>query len=63
MFLQSFYSPADLTAAQANLANRQPPWGKSQTTRAGTVEEASATLLIGESTLVGYSTGTAYSGS
>ncbi len=63
MFLQSFYRPTDLSSAQVALGNKQPPWGKSQTTFAGIVDGTSATLLLGESTLAGYSTGGNPSGS
>jgi prepilin-type N-terminal cleavage/methylation domain-containing protein/prepilin-type processing-associated H-X9-DG protein len=63
MFLQSFYRPTDLSAAQIALANKQPPWGKSQTTLAAIQDGSSATLLLGENTLAGYSTGGTTSGS
>ncbi len=40
-----------------------PPWGGLKTTAAAIVDGSGSTILIGENTLVGYSSGVAYSGS
>jgi len=42
---------------------RNPPWGSMKTTAASIVDGSGSTILIGESTLVGYSSGTPYSAS
>lgn len=64
MFLNSFYN-ALLDGANLNPmtpANAQPKWGQDKTTLSAITDGTSSTLLMGESTLVGYSLGTPYSG-
>ncbi|MGA2702540.1 MAG: DUF1559 domain-containing protein [Isosphaeraceae bacterium] len=64
MFLNSVYDnifdPTHVTSAQNG---RSPAWGGAKTTLAAITDGMSATLLLGENTLVGYSSGTPYSGS
>jgi len=64
MFLNSFYNPlldgANLGAGIA--ANSQPKWGQDKTNLSAITDGLSSTLLLGESTLVGYSGGTPFSG-
>jgi len=71
MFLQSVYDIANntlqglqtgATAIPAGLDNKPPPWGKAQTTLSAIQDGSSATLLLGENTLAGYSTGGTQSG-
>jgi prepilin-type N-terminal cleavage/methylation domain-containing protein/prepilin-type processing-associated H-X9-DG protein len=68
MFLNSIYSQDYETAAgtgnviPASLNNSSPAWGSSKMTLSGIVDGSSATLLLGENTLVGYSTGSIWSG-
>ena len=61
MFLNSVYDNIfDTSVTTQN--GRSPAWGGAKTTPGAITDGMSATLLIGENTLVGYSTGTAYSG-
>ncbi len=68
MFTNSIYSQDYETAAgtgntvPTSLNNTSPPWGGVKMTLAGIVDGSSATLLLGENTLVGYSTGSNWSG-
>jgi prepilin-type processing-associated H-X9-DG protein len=68
MFLNSIYSQDYETAAgtgnviPASLNNTSPAWGGNKMTLSGIVDGSSATLLLGENTLVGYSTGSQWSG-
>src|SRR5208337_4870384 len=64
MFLNSVYDNIfDLTVTSAQ-NGRSPGWGGAKTTLAAITDGMSATLLLGENTLVGYSSsGTPYSGS
>ncbi len=64
MFLNSVYDNIfDPMNTSSNLNGRPPAWGGAKTTLASITDGMSATLLIGESTLVGYSSGVPYSGS
>ncbi len=56
MFLNSIYNPAEIQVAS------QPQWGQLKTNLSAITDGSSATLLIGENTLVGYSSGVPYSG-
>jgi prepilin-type N-terminal cleavage/methylation domain-containing protein/prepilin-type processing-associated H-X9-DG protein len=68
MFINSIYSQDYETAAgtgntiPVSLNNTSPAWGGTKITLAGIVDGSSATLLLGENTLVGYSTGSQWSG-
>jgi prepilin-type N-terminal cleavage/methylation domain-containing protein/prepilin-type processing-associated H-X9-DG protein len=68
MFVNSIYSQDYETAAgtgntiPTSLNNTSPAWGGTKMTLAGIVDGSSATLLLGENTLVGYSTGSNWSG-
>ncbi|AMV38839.1 DUF1559 domain-containing protein [Planctomyces sp. SH-PL62] len=68
MFINSIYNnnsgiATDTpTAIPGAINGRNPGWGGTKTTTASIVDGSGSTVLIGESTLVGYSTGTAYSG-
>ncbi|WP_165249165.1 DUF1559 family PulG-like putative transporter [Paludisphaera soli] len=66
MFINSIYSNNNgidtVTDIPGALSGRNPGWGGTKTTTASIVDGSGSTVLIGESTLVGYSTGTAYSG-
>ncbi|HKM52444.1 MAG TPA: DUF1559 domain-containing protein [Isosphaeraceae bacterium] len=63
MFLNSFYNPLDTTLASTGIApNSQPKWGQDKTNLSAITDGTSSTLLLGESTLVGYSSGTPFSG-
>ena len=74
MFLNSIYSldaenavtaaggTGHPTAIPAGQNNTAPAWGQCKTTLAALTDGASATLLVGETTLAGYSSGTAWSG-
>jgi prepilin-type processing-associated H-X9-DG protein len=72
MFLNSIYSneyellvnnvknPPGAVLPQYN--NTSPPWGGTKMTLGGLADGSSTTLLAGESTMVGYSTGSQWSG-
>jgi len=69
MFLNSVWDPefelspaGSGTTLPPTLANRQPPWGSNKTTLSAITDGMSATLLLGENTLVGFSTGGPWSG-
>ena len=64
MFLNSFYNPLDPTLPGSGFAaNSQPKCGQDKTNLSAITDGMSSTLLLGESTLVGYSTGsTPFSG-
>jgi len=62
MFLNSVYDNIFDPTHPSPLNGRSPAWGGAKTTLAAITDGMSATLLIGENTLVGYSTGTPYSG-
>src|SRR5208337_455130 len=67
MFLNSFYNPLDpnLPANGGSCPqspNSQPKWGQDKTNLSAITDGTSSTLLVGESTLVGYSSGTPFSG-
>jgi len=66
MFVNSIYSNENGIDAVADVPGaingRNAPWGGSKTTTASIVDGQGSTVLIGENTLVGYSTGTLYSG-
>ncbi len=62
MFLNSIYDNVFDTSVTSAQNGRSPAWGGAKTTLASITDGMSATLLLGESTLVGYSTGVAYSG-
>ncbi|MDR3620330.1 MAG: DUF1559 domain-containing protein [Paludisphaera borealis] len=64
MFLNSVYdaqAPSPYTAP-ANLNGRNPAWGGLKTTVAGITDGAGSTILLGENTMAGYSSGGAYTG-
>ncbi len=66
MFLNSVYNNnngIDNTTVTPALNGRSPAWGGLKTTLAGIVDGAGSTILLGESTLVGYSSGVPYSAS
>ncbi len=63
MFLNSVYDDVFDPTVTSTLNGRTAPWGGAKTVLGAITDGMSATLLIGESTLVGYSTGTPYSGS
>ncbi|MDG3003330.1 DUF1559 family PulG-like putative transporter [Paludisphaera mucosa] len=68
MFINSIYNnnstitgdDTDIPGAQNG---RNPYWGGMKTTTASIVDGSGSTVLLGENTLVGYSTGTTFSGS
>jgi len=66
MFLNSFYNPIDpnlTNPPQPGVTpNGQPKWGQDKTNLSAITDGLSSTLLLGESTLVGYSGGTPFSG-
>ena len=62
MFLNSIYDNLFDPTIPASSNGRTAPWGGAKTTVSAITDGMSATLLIGESTLVGYSTGVPYSG-
>jgi prepilin-type N-terminal cleavage/methylation domain-containing protein/prepilin-type processing-associated H-X9-DG protein len=70
MFLNSIYSQdyENFAATGNNVVssgfanNQSPAWGQCKTTLSAITDGASSTLLVGENTLVGYSTGTQWSG-
>jgi prepilin-type N-terminal cleavage/methylation domain-containing protein/prepilin-type processing-associated H-X9-DG protein len=68
MFVNSIYSQDYETAAgtgntiPGNLNNRSPDWGGCKTPLSAISDGASATVLLGESTLVGASSGSQWSG-
>jgi prepilin-type processing-associated H-X9-DG protein len=68
MFLNSIYNQDYENYAKTgnqipvSLNNTSPPWGGTKMTLPGIVDGASATLLLGENTLVGFSTGSQWSG-
>lgn len=67
MFIQSIYNNnnpllPDVSSIPAAQNGRNPYWGGMKTTTASIVDGSGSTILIGESTLVGYSVGTTYSG-
>ncbi len=62
MFLNSVYDNIFDTTVLSAQNGRSPAWGGAKTTPSAITDGMSATLLLGENTLVGYSTGTAYSG-
>ena len=68
MFLNSIYSQdyenfaATGNTVPTSLNNQAPAWGQCKTTLSAIVDGASATILVGESTLVGFSTGSQWSG-
>jgi len=62
MFLNSVYDNIfDPTHVTSQLNGRSPAWGGAKTALAAITDGMSATLLMGETTLAGYSTGTHYS--
>jgi len=63
MFLNAFYNPLEVvgTTAAAS-ANKTPPWGGLKTNLSAITDGTSSTLLLGENTLVGFSSGVPYSG-
>ena len=62
MFLNSVYDNVfDPTVLSAQ-NGRSPGWGGAKTTPGAITDGMSATLLLGENTLVGYTTGSPYSG-
>ncbi len=63
MFLNSVYDNVFDSTVSSAQNGRSPSWGGAKTALAAITDGMSATLLLGENTLVGYSTGTAYSGS
>jgi len=63
MFLNSVYDNIFDSSVASAQNGRSPAWGGAKTTPGAITDGMSATLLIGENTLVGYTTGTAYSGS
>jgi prepilin-type N-terminal cleavage/methylation domain-containing protein/prepilin-type processing-associated H-X9-DG protein len=64
MFLNSVYDIIfDPTYVTTSQNGRSPAWGAAKTSLSAITDGASSTLLLGENTLVGYSTGVAYSGS
>ena len=66
MFIQSVYDNNSTGSAASSVlaANngRSPSWGGLKTSLASITDGSGSTLLVGENTLVGYSTGTPYSG-
>ncbi len=63
MFLNSVYDNIfDPTHVTSQLNGRSPSWGGAKTSLASITDGLSATLLLGETTLAGYSTGVPYSG-
>jgi len=63
MFLNAVYDNIFDTTVSSTLNGRAAPWAGAKTPLSAITDGMSATLLIGENTLVGYSTGTPYSGS
>jgi prepilin-type N-terminal cleavage/methylation domain-containing protein/prepilin-type processing-associated H-X9-DG protein len=63
MFLNSIYDKTADEGIANSLAGRNPPWGGIKTTSASIVDGSGSTILLGESTLVGYSSGVPYSAS
>jgi prepilin-type processing-associated H-X9-DG protein len=65
MFLNSVYDstfPLDQASVPASQNGRNPQWGGVKTTLASIADGTGSTVLLGESTLVGYSSGVPYSG-
>ncbi len=60
MFLNSLYNPGYGEIPAGGPA--QPQWGQLKTNLSAITDGSSATLLLGENTLVGYSSGVPYSG-
>jgi len=62
-FLNSvFDNIADNGASPAVMNGRSPSWGGLKTTTAAITDGSGSTIMLGESMLAGYSSGTAYSG-
>lgn len=63
MFINSFVNPLDPNLGSCPVAtNSQPKWGQDKTNLSAITDGTSSTLLVGENTLVGYSSGTPFSG-
>ncbi|OJW16261.1 MAG: hypothetical protein BGO49_18925 [Planctomycetales bacterium 71-10] len=66
MFINSIYNNNDGVDTTDDIPGaqngRSPGWGGMKTTTASIVDGSGSTVLIGENTLVGYSTGTTFSG-
>jgi len=62
MFLNSVYDNFFDPTVTSDKNGRTAPWGGAKTVLGAITDGMSATLLIGESTLVGYSSGVPYSG-
>jgi len=62
MFLNSIYNN-NIGTVPPGMNGRSPAWGGVKTTSASIVDGSGSTILLGESTLVGYSSGVPYSAS
>lgn len=60
-FLNSVYDTTADPSVPAALNGRNAPWGGMKTTTAGIVDGAGSTIMIGETMMAGYTSGTAYS--
>jgi len=62
MFLNAIYDTQSPLGAPASLNGRNPAWGGLKTTVAGIIDGSGSTILLGENTMAGYSSGGAYTG-
>jgi prepilin-type N-terminal cleavage/methylation domain-containing protein/prepilin-type processing-associated H-X9-DG protein len=58
MFVNSIYDPDADSSVTSVMANKQPAWGNSKTSLSAIPDGSSSTILVGESTLAGFSSGT-----
>jgi len=59
---QDYATNVDGTPLPSAVANKQPPWGSTKTTLSAISDGSSSTVMLGETTLSGYSTGSQWSG-
>jgi len=62
-FLNSVYDTTADSSVPPALNGRTAPWGGMKTTTAGIVDGAGSTIMVGETMMAGYTSGTAYSAS